>query len=180
MMKYIIFIAFLVFNVIFGLSGIAVLGGGIYLIVKTEFNQYIIIIMSLGLIIAGIFVLGCFTWQRPKVLIFYMIFITIIFVMEVALPLVIRFHEETRNYIKDKIKDIINKDETEQDKIINVSAIIIGSAAACSFFSFILALVYYRKLKEKEIKHKKEKESNGDDILKGLDYTNLNPDISTI
>ena len=37
-----------------------------------------------------------------------------------------------------------------------------------------------RKLKEKEIKHKKEKESNGDDILKGLDYTNLNPDISTI
>ena len=39
MMKYIIFIAFLVFNVIFGLSGIAVLGGGIYLIIKTEFNQ---------------------------------------------------------------------------------------------------------------------------------------------
>ena len=93
--------------------------------------------------------------------------------MEVALPLVIKFHEGTNNYIRDNIKDIVNMSEEKQNEIINVSVIIICSAAGCSFLSFILALAFYRRLKSKEMKYKKEKEK-GDDILKGLDYTNLN------
>ena len=62
----IIFISFSVFNAILGLSGIAVIGGGIYLVVKLEFNQYIVIIIGLGVIITTIFVIGLFTRKKIK------------------------------------------------------------------------------------------------------------------
>ena len=173
--KHIIFIIFMIFNGIFGLSGLAVIGGGIYLIVKLEFNQYIIIIIGLGIIIAAIFALGLFTWKKTKPLFIYMITIIIVFVLEVALVLVIKFHEDTKNFIRKSIKDLT---EEKKDEIINVSVIIISIAAGCSFLSFILSLIYYRKLKDKTSKLIEDKK--GDEYMKGLDYTNLNPDISAI
>jgi len=94
----------MIFNGIFGLSGLAVIGGGIYLIVKIEFNQYIVIIIGLGIIIAAIFALGFFTWKKTKPLFIYMITIIIVFVLEVALVLVIKFHEDTKNFIRNSIK----------------------------------------------------------------------------
>ena len=175
MIKHIIFIIFMIFNGIFGLSGLAVIGGGIYLIVKIEFNQYIVIIIGLGIIIVAIFALGPFTWKKTKPLFIYMITIIIVFVLEVALVLVIKFHEDTKNFIRKSIKDLT---EEKKDEIINVSVIIISIAAGCSFLSFILSLLYYRKLKDKTSKLIEDKK--GDDYMKGLDYTNLNPDISTI
>ena len=175
MIKHIIFIIFMIFNGIFGLSGLAVIGGGIYLIVKIEFNQYIVIIIGLGIIIAAIFALGLFTWKKTKPLFIYMITIIIVFVLEVALVLVIKFHEDTKNFIRKSIKDLT---EEKKDEIINVSVIIISIAAGCSFLSFILSLLYYRKLKDKTSKLIEDKK--GDEYMKGLDYTNLNPDISAI
>ena len=175
MIKQIIFIIFMIFNVIFGLSGLAVIGGGIYLIVKIEFNQYIVIIIGLGIIIAAIFALGFFTWKKTKPLFIYIITIIIVFVLELALVLVIKFHEDTKNFIRKSIKDLT---EEKKDEIINVSVIIISIAAGCSFLSFILSLIYYRKLKDKTSKLIEDKK--GDDYMKGLDYTNLNPDISAI
>ena len=175
MIKHIIFIIFMIFNGIFGLSGLAVIGGGIYLIVQIKFNQYIIIIIGLGIIIAAIFALGLFTWKKTKPLFIYLITIIIVFILEVALVLVIKFHEDTKNFIRNSIKELT---EEKKDEIINVSVIIISIAAGCSFLSFILSLLYYRKLKDKTSKLIEDKK--GDDYMKGLDYTNLNPDISTI
>ena len=178
MIKQIIFIIFMIFNVIFGLSGLAVIGGGIYLIVKIEFNQYIVIIIGLGIIIAAIFALGFFTWKKTKPLFIYIITIIIVFVLELALVLVIKFHEDTKNFIRNSIKELFNVTEEEKDELINVSVIIISIATACSFLSFILSLLYYRKLKDKTSKLIEDKK--GDYYMKGLDYTNLNPDISAI
>jgi len=178
MIKHIIFIIFMIFNGIFGLSGLAVIGGGIYLIVKIKFSQYIVIIIGLGIIIAAIFALGLFTWKKTKPLFIYMITIIIVFVLEVALVLVIKFHEDTKNFIRKSIKDLFDATEEKKDEIINVSVIIISIAAGCSFLSFILSLLYYRKLKDKTSKLIEDKK--GDEYMKGLDYTNLNPDISTI
>ena len=178
MIKHIIFIIFMIFNGIFGLSGLAVIGGGIYLIVQIKFNQYIIIIIGLGIIIAAIFALGLFTWKKTKPLFIYLITIIIVFVLEVALVLVIKFHEDTKNFIRKSIKDLFDATEEQKDEIINVSVIIISIAAGCSFLSFILSLLYYRKLKDKTSKLIEDKK--GDEYMKGLDYTNLNPDISTI
>ena len=178
MIKHIIFIIFMIFNGIFGLSGLAVIGGGIYLIVQIEFNQYIIIIIGLGIIIAAIFALGLFTWKKTKPLFIYLITIIIVFVLEVALVLVIKFHEDTKNFIRNSYKVLFDVTEEKKDEIINVSVIIISIAAGCSFLSFILSLLYYRKLKDKTSKLIEDKK--GDEYMKGLDYTNLNPDISTI
>ena len=177
MIKHIIFIIFMIFNGIFGLSGLAVIGGGIYLIVQIKFNQYIIIIIGLGIIIAAIFALGLFTWKKTKPLFIYLITIIIVFVLEVALVLVIKFHEDTKNFIRNN-KELFDVTEEKKDEIINVSVIIISIAAGCSFLSFIFSLLYYRKLKDKTSKLIEDKK--GDAFMKGLDYTNLNPDISTI
>ena len=176
--KYIIYILFMIFNVILGLSGLSLIGGGIYYIVKTEFNQYIIIIIGLGVIIAAIFALGFFTWKKTRIVFIYMILIIIIFIIEISLVFVIKFHKDTNDYIRNHIKDIIEVTEEEQDKIINVSIIIISIASACSFLSFILAFLYYKKLKDKTSKLIEDK--NEDDYMKGLDYTSLNPDSSTV
>ena len=176
--KYIFYIIFMIFNVIFGLSGLAVLGGGVFLIIKIEFNQYIIIIICLGGIMSGIFTLGLFVWKRTKkILIVYMIFICIIIVIEFSFSLVIKFHKDTNYFIKNSIKEITEVTEEQKDEIINVSVIIVSCAAGCGLLSFLFAFILYKKLKGKSNKYSKD---NGDDILKGLDHTNLNPDISTI
>ena len=177
----IIFILFSVFNAILGLSGIAVIGGGIYLVVKLEFNQYIVIIIGLGIgiIITTIFVIGLFTRKRDKVLFIYIILIIIIFLLEVAVDMIIKFHEETNTFIKESIKELIDLTEEKKDEIVNVSVIIIGIAAACSGLSCVFGLVYYLKLK-KIARKWLEDIKKGDEFIKGLDYTNLNPDMSGI
>ena len=178
--KEFIYIIFMIFNVILGFSGLAVIGGGIYLIIKIEFNQYIIIVIGLGLIIAAIVVIGFFTKKRANALIIYMILISIIFVLELALALVIKFHEETNLFIKDSIKEIIDVNEEKKDEIINVSVYIISTASACSALSCIFAFIYYKKLKGKSSSKYLDDNKNGDEFMKGLDYTNLNIDTSGI
>ena len=177
--KYIFYIIFMIFNVIFGLSGLAVLGSGVFLIIKIEFNQYIIIIICFGGIMLGLFSLGLFVWKRIKLLIVYLIFICIITIIEFSFSLFIKFHKGTNNFIKNSIKEITEVTEEQKDEIINISFIIVGSAAGCGLLSFFFAFILYKKLKGKSHKYKNE-DNKGDDILKGLDYTNLDPDISTI
>ena len=176
--KYIIYIIFLVFNCIFGISAVSVLGGGIYLIIKLEFNQYIIVFFCTGLIMTGISIMGCFSQKRPIFLLLYMILISIIFILELIVVFVLKFYTDINDYIKKNIDNIGKFAEEEKEKIMNIIMIILLSAAGCCLLSFLCAFFYYRKLKEKEKKFKEEK-LKGDDILKGLDYTNLNPDMTT-
>ena len=96
----IIFILFSVFNAILGLSGIAVIGGGIYLVVKLEFNQYIVIIIGLCVIITTIFVIGLFTRKKDKVLFIYIILIIVIFILEIALDIIINFMKKQIHLLK--------------------------------------------------------------------------------
>ena len=93
--------------------------------------------------------------------------------------MIIKFHEETNTFIKESIKELIDITEEKKDEIINVSVIIIGIAAACSGLSCVFGLVYYLKLKKKARKLL-EDSKKGDEFMKGLDYTNLNPDTSGI
>ena len=173
--KYIIYIIFMFFNSIYGISAASVIGGGIYLIIKIDFNEYIIIIIASGLIMTLISVIGYFSKKRPRLLIIYMVLILIIFLVELILALVIKFFTNINDFVKNNISEV---NEEEKEKIVKISVIILFSAAGCCLLSFICALFYYRKLKEKERKNK-EKKLKGDDILQGLDYTNLNPNMTT-
>ena len=176
--KYIIYIIFMFFNSIYGISALSVIGGGIYLIIKIDFNDYIIIIIASGLIMTLISVIGYFSKNRPRLLIIYMVLILIIFLVELVLALVIKFFTNINDFVKNNISEKIEVNEEEKEKIVKISVIILFSAAGCCLLSFICALFYYRKLKEKERKNKVEK-LKGDDILQGLDYTNLNPNMTT-
>ena len=59
--KLIIFIIFMIFNSLFALSAVSVLGSGVYLIIKLEFNQYLIILLITGLIMTSVSVMGKIT-----------------------------------------------------------------------------------------------------------------------
>ena len=169
--KYIIYFIFVIFNFICAVSGISILGSGIYLFIKTGFNQYIIIIIGFGLIMALVSVIGFFSKKRPGLLILYMILILIIFLVEIAVTIIINFYVD--------INEIIEVDEEKKEDIIKILTIGLLSAAGCCLISFLCAIFYYRKLKEKERKYMEEI-SKQDDILKGLDYTNLSRNMSAV
>ena len=51
-------IIFIICDIIFGLNGVAIFGGAIYLIIKTTFNSLIFILMVIASIIAMISAIG--------------------------------------------------------------------------------------------------------------------------
>ena len=174
MQKYIVFVIFMIFNGIFGLSGLGVIGGGIFLIIKSSFNYYLIIIMGVGLFISLIFILGAFTWKRKILLIIYFILVLLMTLIEAVIALMTKFHDGTKSFLREHIKDVTNITITDEqkDKIFDVAVIALGAAASCGLLSFIFASIYYCILSKKKAKLEKDMKS-GDDILKGLDYTNL-------
>ena len=176
--KELIYLIFMFFNTFYGLSAASVIGGGIYLIIKIEFNEYIIIILAAGLIMTLISVIGCISRKRPRLLFIYMILICFIFFVELVLALVLKFYTNINDFVKNNISDIMEVNEEEKEKILNIAVIILLSASGFCLLSFLCALFYYRKLKEKERKYKEEK-LKGDAVFQGLDYTNLNPDMTT-
>ena len=176
--KDLIYLIFMFFNTFYGLSAASVIGGGIYLIIKIDFNEYIIIILASGLIMTLISIIGCISRKRPRLLFIYMILICLIFFIELALALVLKFYTNINDFVKNNISEIIEVNEEEKEKILNIAVIILLSASGFCLLSFLCALFYYRKLKEKERKYKEEK-LKGDAVFQGLDYTNLNPDMTT-
>ena len=176
--KELIYLIFMFFNTFYGLSAASVIGGGIYLIIKIDFNEYIIIILAAGLIMTLISVIGCISRKRPRLLFIYMILICFIFFVELALALVLKFYTNINDFVKNNISEIMEVNEEEKEKILNIAVIILLSASGFCLLSFLCALFYYRKLKEKERKNKEEK-LKGDDVFQGLDYTNLNLDMTT-
>ena len=176
--KELIYLIFMFFNTFYGLSAASVIGGGIYLIIKIDFNEYIIIILAAGLIMTLISVIGCISRKRPRLLFIYMILICFIFFVELALALVLKFYTNINDFVKNNISEIMEVNEEEKEKILNIAVIILLSASGFCLLSFLCALFYYRKLKEKERKYKEEK-LKGDAVFQGLDYTNLNLDMTT-
>ena len=178
MNKIIIFIIFIFFNSIYALSSLSVLVGGIYLIIKIDFNEYLFIIIGTGLIMTGISIMGFCSYKRPRLLIIYMILISLIFILEIVVVFFLKFYTGVNNFVKNKISDIVTVNEEEKEKIMNLALITLICAAGCCLISFLCGLCYYRKLKERERKYKEEQLKN-DEVLKGLDHTNLNPNESS-
>ena len=176
MEKSVFFAIFLIFDIIFGISALSVLIASVYLIIKLEFNQYIIIILIIGLIMALISILGIFCKNKKKLLIVYMILISIIFLIEISLALIFKFSSNLQDFIKNHIKDVIDINDNMKDKIVNLAFIILCSASACCLLSFLSSLFYYLRITYKQKKYKEEPK----DMFKGLDYTNLNPNATTM
>ena len=178
MSKIIFFVIFLIFNSLFGLSALSVLIATIYLIIKLNFNKYIIIIGIMGILMAIIAVMGFFCKKRKILLIVYMVLISIIFLIECTLSVIFKLSHDFSDLVKKHIKDDVEFNEEVKDKIINLSFVILCTASALCLLSFLSSLFYFLKLINKEKKMKQEK--NPEEMFKGLDYTNLNPDVTAM
>ena len=178
MERSILFTIFLVFNCLFGISALSVLVITVYLIIKLKFNQYIIIVGVVGILMLLITIMGFFCKKRDKLLLTYITLISIIFLIELSLSMIFKFSKDLKDFIKTHIKEIIDITDDMRDKIINIAFIILCSASGCCILSCLSSLIYYIKLISKKKKY--EKVDNTEEMFKGLDYTNLNPDVSTM
>ena len=165
------FVCFVVFNIIFGLSGLAIIGGGGFLFYKFGYNTLGLILCVIGVIIFLVFILGLNTKKNSKPLVLYLIFVIILLLFYTVLSVMLKvFPEKLIENIKKKIEDIdIENSITEY----NMPLFIIStSGAACCLFAFITGICHYCKLKNRYKEIKKEDIQNID-CLQGLDYTNI-------
>ena len=147
---------FLFFDTILGLSGLAVIGGGVYLLVdEKKFNSLAVILIAVGLIIFIIFIIGIKIPNRPVLLCMYLFFVTIIFLFYAGLAALVKLYpDKLINNLKDRVDEIDFEDTINDYK----TYIFIGacSGAGCTLLSLITGIIYYRKLKN-------EDDNNGQD-----------------
>ena len=174
--KLVGFIIFTFFNLLFGLTGLGSILGAIFLIIKSSFNSLYFIMIVFGVLIIIIFFLGLKSKNNHRILLIYLIFVIIIFFLYAGISLIIIiFNEKLITFLKSRVTDL-KDDELNKIKEYKMLLFLIASIfAICSLLAFITGMVFFKKLKTKFIKNKR-KEEEGDDILKGIDYSILPPD----
>ncbi len=171
--KFPLYVIFMVFNVIFGLNGLALIGGSLFLIVIFGFNSLIFIMIVIGIIIILIFILGLKLKKKIQFLIMYLIFIGVIFLFYAGISFMIYiFPDILIEYLKSKVPDSenYNFDKINEYKLNILILTCIG--AFCSLLSFISCIIYCKKIDKNNEKNKNGK-NDGDDILANIDYTIL-------
>ena len=148
------FAFFMIFNIIFGVTGLAVLGTGIYLIVKSEYNYYQIIIMVVGSFVTIIFIVGACTWKKEGALIGYFVLVLIVVIALTVISLLMKFNDATNKFIIGHIKTIVNGIDVlsndVKNAIINYSFWALVSAAGIGFLSFVFSCIYFCMLNKKD------------------------------
>ena len=108
---YEFFCVFKFFNSIFGLSGLALIGGAIYIIIAKKFNSLSFVMIVIGIIIFLIFFLGIKTKKKHILLAIYLIFVILILLLYGFLSIMIKiFPDELIEYLKSKVNDIKGED----------------------------------------------------------------------
>lgn len=172
---YEFFCVFIFFNSIFGLSGLALIGGAIYIIIAKKFNSLSFVMIVIGIIIFLIFFLGIKTKRKHILLAIYLIFVILILLLYGFLSVMIKvFPDELIKYLKSKVKDIKGED-IEKINRYNLNLFIITlNGSIFSLFTLISGIIYYRKLKQKNTKIDQDL-LQGDDILQGNENP-INPE----
>lgn len=173
MEKFTLYVIFIIFNVIFGLSGLALIGGSIFLIIKLSFNSLSFVMIVIGLIIILIFILGLKLKKKIQFLIMYLIFVGVIFLFYAGISfMIIIFPDKLIEYLQTKVPDSDNYDFNKiKDYKLNLF-IITCIGAVCSLLAFISCIIYCKKI-DKNNERNKNGKNEGDDILANIDYTIL-------
>ena len=168
------FCVFIFFNSIFGLSGISLIGGAIYIIIKKRFNSLSFIMIVIGIIIFLIFFLGIKAKKKHILLGIYLIFVIIILLLYGFLSVMLKaFPDKLIVILKSKVNDIKGED-LEKIKKHNINLFIITlNGTIFSLFAFISGIMYYKKLKKKNTKLDQDL-LLGDDIFQRKDNP-INP-----
>ena len=167
---------FLFLNSILGLSGLAVIAGGILILIDLKgFNSLAVILIAIGFIIFIIFIIGIKVPNRPILLCMYLLFITIIFLFYAGLAVLVKLDQD--RLIKELQKRVDIFDDKEFEKIDEYNTyVFIGacSAAGCTLLTLITGIIYYKQQKnnnkeEEDIIYTNEEEKKED--LNGIDYS---------
>jgi hypothetical protein len=166
------FILFSIFNIIFGLCGIGLTVSAIILIIRLNFNPLDFILIAIGVIMLLIMILGLNIKKKYELSVIYLIFIMIHILLYVFMSIMFLFlTEKLIAFLDDKLS--INDNDSYLNYIEEyhvILFIISGSLSLLCVITFIVGVIYCKKMKMKKNKENKvQKES--DDILKGLDYS---------
>ena len=145
-----IFIVFMVFNGIFGLSGLAVLGSGIALaIVKPNTgsnvgNNAFIALIVIGVYITTILILGACSWKRQGVLIAYFVLILLLIIVEIIMIILIKVGQNaTDQAIDSRSSDLVNSGVT-------ISIIVFSVSLGIAFLSYLFSTIYFCLMRKEE------------------------------
>ena len=138
-----IFVFFMIFNAILGLTGLALLGGGIALaIVKPNTgsnvgNNAFIALIVIGAYITTILILGACSWKKNGVLIAYFVLILLLIIVEIVMIILVKVAES------DYYKIPTGYRNESFDLSIKINIIVYAVSLGIAFLSFLFSTIYF-------------------------------------
>ena len=151
-----IFVFFMIFNAILGLSGIILLVGGIlnaaYSSKEVRANTAFIANIVIGVYIITILVLGACSWKKTGVLIAYFVLTILLILSEIAVIVIFKVGSS-------KISPSVSTD-------VDFALIVFGISLGIAFLSFLFSAIYFCLMRKED----------GPQLysdVKNMEYTNM-------
>jgi len=148
-----VFVFFMIFNSIMGLSGLALLGGGITAAVMRPessstdgniANKIYIALIVIGAYITLLFFLGACSWRKSGVLIAYFILLLFLLIAEIAVIVVFKLgFDKARPDIPEKNKELF-------ELVYNIGMITLSVSLGIAFLSFLCSTIYFCVMKRQD------------------------------
>ena len=151
-----IFVFFMIFNAILGLSGIILLIGGIlnaaYSSKEAGANTAFIANIVLGVYITTILVLGACSWKKTRVLIAYFVLTILLILSEIAVIVIVKVGS--------------SKITPSAGSAVDLALIVFGISLGVAFLSFLFSAIYFCLMRKED----------GPQLysdVKNMEYTNM-------
>ena len=148
-----VFVFFMIFNTIMGLSGLGLLGGGITAAVMRPessstdgniANKIYIALIIIGAYITLLFFLGACSWRKSGVLIAYFILLLFLLIAEVAVIVVFKMA------LDEAYKKVPSDKKTAFELVYNITIITLSVSLGISFLSFLCSTIYFCVMKRQD------------------------------
>ena len=147
-----IFVFFMIFNAILGLSGIILLVAGIITAVRSAANTTFIANIVLGVYITTILVLGACSWKKTGVLIAYFVLTILLILSEIAVIVIFKVGS--------------SKIPPSAGSAVDLALIVFGISLGIAFLSFLFSAIYFCLMRKED----------GPQLysdVKNMEYTNM-------
>ena len=147
-----IFVFFMIFNAILGLSGIILLIGGIITATQSGANSVFIANIVLGVYIITILVLGACSWKKTGVLIAYFVLTILLILSEIAVIVIFKVGT--------------NGSPSAVGTGVDLALIVFGISLGIAFLSFLFSAIYFCLMRKED----------GPQLysdVKNMEYTNM-------
>ena len=147
-----IFVFFMIFNAILGLSGIILLIGGIITATQSGANSVFIANIVLGVYIITILVLGACSWKKTGVLIAYFVLTILLILSEIAVIVILKVGT--------------NGSPSAVGTGVDLALIVFGISLGIAFLSFLFSAIYFCLMRKED----------GPQLysdVKNMEYTNM-------